>query len=84
MMQLWSEIEVLEFPVFEVNDHFREKFKDSGKPLWVHYMETMRTIMSKESGLPLSELDMYKKLEFKEWVKAVKKGDKTIHLKKKE
>jgi len=61
-------ISYTEFPVFRPNEYFFKHHQQEGEEKWETYARVIREIMSKHSGLQLSELSIEDKYTYKDLI----------------
>jgi len=69
MCFLYHTTNVFEMPVFAPTEYLFENYKHLGKDKGEIYMEAMREIMSRVSGIPKSEASFLSKLEYLSMIK---------------
>jgi hypothetical protein len=67
---------MVELPVFELNDFFKAKAKKEGINEVEAYAEAMRVIIANATNVPLVDMAVEDKLEYKNILNAAAKGKK--------
>lgn len=61
----FSTVTRIELPIFRPNEYFFENHQQTGEERWQTYMRVIRGLMSEVSGIPLIEVGIEDKFEYK-------------------